>query len=126
MIVSESSCVCISSPLSVSGLLTYQTDDLALKSPPIIRLGIVASWLISGLKVFGTVGDDWGGMYMFTIVSVDLLPVRIRMDWVSVVLSVMGRRFLIVVLVSTKQMDWWIRVMSPPPLPSVRSCLTVV
>ena len=55
---SESSCVCNSSPLSVQVLLIYQADDLALKSPPSMRLGMVASCLISGLKLLGTVGDD--------------------------------------------------------------------
>lgn len=43
LMVNESSCVCISSPLSVSGLLTYHAGDLALKSPPMMNLGMVMS-----------------------------------------------------------------------------------
>lgn len=101
MIVSESSCVWMASPLSVSGLLTFQADDLALKSPPSMRLGIVVSCVRFGWKLLGTVGDDWGGMYMLTIVIVELLPVLILMDCISVVLSEGGRRVLMVALVST-------------------------
>ena len=101
MMVNVSSCVCIVSPLSVSGLLTFQADDLALKSPPRMRLGMVASWVRLGWKLFGTVGDDCGGMYMLAIVIIEVFPVLILIDWISVVLSVGGRRDLVVALVST-------------------------
>ena len=48
-----------------------------------------------GLEVVG----NCRGVYVLTIVVVDLLPVLILIDWISVVLSVGRRRDLVVALV---------------------------
>ena len=63
---------------------------------------------------------------MFVIVVYVLLPVRILIDCVSVVVSCGGRSVLVCALVSLNSMFLCIRVMSPPPFPPARSCLSVV
>ena len=63
---------------------------------------------------------------MLTIVICDVLPVRTLIDCVSVVLSNGGRRDFVCALVLVKFMCLCTRVMSPPPFPSARSCLSVV
>ena len=76
--------------------------------------------------MLGTAGEFCGGMYVFMIVVCVLLPVRILIACISVVVSCGGSRDWISALTSVKFMDLWIRVMSPPPLPSARSFLLVV
>ena len=67
-----------------------------------------------------------GGMYVLIIVLCDVLPVRTLIDCVSVMLSSRGRRDLVCALVFLKSMCLCMRVMSPPPMPSARSCRIVV
>lgn len=116
----------MSSPLLLSGLLMYQPDVLALKSPPRIRLGVFDRRCNWGEKWSGTCSEVWGGMYMFTMVVCLVFPVLMFMACISVVVSLCGSRDLMCVSADVYVIDLCTRVMSPPPLPPALSCRMTV